>query len=72
MGFSVMLWGAENLVPADYWCPYGKAIFQKWSTMWLYPGSYGVCVVITGFTWLLWGKHGNLPVSVMYDPVTAM
>ena len=22
MGFSVMLWGAEKLVPAEYWCPY--------------------------------------------------
>ena len=21
MGFSVMLWGAEKLVPAEYWCP---------------------------------------------------
>ena len=24
MGFYVMLWGAEKLVPADYWCPYGN------------------------------------------------
>ena len=23
MGLSVMLWGAEKLVPAEYWCPYG-------------------------------------------------
>ena len=23
MGFSVMLWDAEKLVPAEYWCPYG-------------------------------------------------
>ena len=23
MGFSVMLWGAEKRVPAEYWCPYG-------------------------------------------------
>ena len=23
MGFSEMLWGAEKLVPAEYWCPYG-------------------------------------------------
>ena len=23
MGFSVMLCGAEKLVPAEYWCPYG-------------------------------------------------
>ena len=23
MGFAVMLWGAEKLVPAEYWCPYG-------------------------------------------------
>ena len=22
MGFTVMLWGAEKLVPAEYWCPY--------------------------------------------------
>ena len=22
MGFSVMLWGPEKLVPAKYWCPY--------------------------------------------------
>ena len=26
MGFSVMLWGAEKLVPAEYWCPYGTSI----------------------------------------------
>ena len=24
MGFSVMLRGAEKLVPAEYWCPYGN------------------------------------------------
>ena len=24
MGFSIMLRGAEKLVPAEYWCPYGK------------------------------------------------
>ena len=24
MAFSVMLWGAEKLVPAEYWCPYGR------------------------------------------------
>ena len=23
MGFSEMFWGAEKLVPAEYWCPYG-------------------------------------------------
>ena len=23
MGFSLMLWGAEKLVPAEYWCSYG-------------------------------------------------
>ena len=23
MGFSVMLRGAEKVVPAEYWCPYG-------------------------------------------------
>ena len=28
MGLSVMLWGAEKLVPVEYWCPYGKP-FQK-------------------------------------------
>ena len=26
MGFSVMLWGAEKLVPVEYWCPYGIAL----------------------------------------------
>ena len=26
MGFSVMIWGAEKLVPAEYWCPYGTYI----------------------------------------------
>ena len=26
MGFSEMLWGAEKLVPAKYWCPYGSCI----------------------------------------------
>ena len=26
MGFSVTLWGAEKLVPAEYWCPYGTCI----------------------------------------------
>ena len=29
MGFSVMPWGAEKLVPAEYWCPYGTAISAK-------------------------------------------
>ena len=30
MGFSVMLCGAENVVPAEYWCPYGTIIlFQN-------------------------------------------
>ena len=24
MGFSEMLWGAEKLVPAESWCPYGN------------------------------------------------
>ena len=24
MGLSVMIWGAEKMVPAEYWCPYGK------------------------------------------------
>ena len=26
MGFSIMLWGAEKLVPAEYWCPYGNGL----------------------------------------------
>ena len=28
MGFSVMLRGAEKLVPVEYWCLYGKQIFK--------------------------------------------
>ena len=28
MGFSVMLWGAEKMVPAEYWCPYGTQIHK--------------------------------------------
>ena len=28
MGFSVMLWGAEKLVPAEYWCPYGPCLLS--------------------------------------------
>ena len=28
MGFSVILWGAEKLVPAEYWCPYGTQILS--------------------------------------------
>ena len=28
MGFSIMLWGAEKLVPVEYWCPYGTSEFQ--------------------------------------------
>ena len=34
MGFSVMLWGAEKLVPAEYWCPYGmlgEGMYIVWS-----------------------------------------
>ena len=27
MGISVMLWGAENLVPAEYWCPYSMYVY---------------------------------------------
>ena len=27
MDFSVMLWGAEKLVPVEYWCPYGTIQF---------------------------------------------
>ena len=29
MGFSVMLLGAEKLVPAEYWCSYGTSIQQE-------------------------------------------
>ena len=29
MGFFVMLWGAEKLVPAEYWCPYGKHCYNE-------------------------------------------
>ena len=29
MGFYEMLWGAENLVPAKYWYPYGTHINLK-------------------------------------------
>ena len=29
MGFSVMLGGAEKLVPAEFWCPYGTDMFVK-------------------------------------------
>ena len=28
MGFSVMLWGAEKLVPVEYWCPYGTCVIN--------------------------------------------
>ena len=28
MGFSVMLRGAEKLVRAEYWCPYGRWILK--------------------------------------------
>ena len=35
MGFSVMLWGAEKLVPAEYWCPYGTPPYnQTWIGRW--------------------------------------
>ena len=39
MGFSVVLWGAEKPVPAEYWCPYGTWIhrafnsFQIWGVI---------------------------------------
>ena len=33
MGFSVMLWGAEKLVPAEYWCPYGTYLDLNFVTM---------------------------------------
>ena len=31
MGFSVMRWGAEKLVPAEYWCPYGTVMINLWN-----------------------------------------
>ena len=33
MGFSVMLCGAEELVPAEYWCPYGMLFSFYWATL---------------------------------------
>ena len=33
MGFSVMLWGAEKLVPAEYWCPYGTFFPMQENTL---------------------------------------
>ena len=32
MGFSVMLRGAEKLVPVEYWCPYGTKSKSEHST----------------------------------------
>ena len=34
MGFPVILWGAEKLVPAEYGCPYGTAgqEFELWTS----------------------------------------
>ena len=29
MGLSVMLWGAEKLVPAEYWCPLYGTPYQE-------------------------------------------
>ena len=40
MGFSVMLWGAEKLVPAEYWCPYGTSFQDP-------PQLFCKCVIIT-------------------------
>ena len=31
MGFQVILWGAEKLVPAEYWCPYGTFVFENFT-----------------------------------------
>ena len=39
MGFSVMLWGAEKLVPAEYWCPYGSYI--SWQFLGVYKAVTG-------------------------------
>ena len=30
MGFSEMLWDAEKLVPAEYWCSYGTITILFW------------------------------------------
>ena len=39
MGFPVLLWGAEKLVPAEYWCPYGissdQHVMAAKSTHWM-------------------------------------
>ena len=45
MGYSVMLWGAEKLVPAEYWCPYGTAIIlatnlSLYCKQWVYDTEY--------------------------------
>ena len=42
MGFSVMLWGAEKLVPAEYWCPYGTC---DWFILYEKP-SIPICVCV--------------------------
>ena len=31
MGFSVMLWGAEKLVPAEYWCSNGTTVEPRYN-----------------------------------------
>ena len=42
MGFSIMLRGAEKLVPVEYWCPYGTCLlygiqFISYSSTFLFP-----------------------------------
>ena len=43
MGFSVMLRGAEKLVPAEYWCPYGTrpSSLKRILLVWYYI-AYGL------------------------------
>ena len=48
-----------------------NTIFAKLCGTRLSRSSYGVFAIITGYTWLLRGAHGNLPVSTTYGPVTA-
>ena len=53
MGFSVMLRGAEKLVPAEYWCPYGisflsglkNKIKSNWRSAWMALPTFS-CTVL--------------------------
>ena len=40
MGFSVMLRGAEKLVPAEYWCPTGTYVLKEWYQKLIFRSSY--------------------------------